>query len=130
MALALTLPVFLGVMGGHLIPAIHHWIMGTLGETTSWWVQFVLTALVLAVLLLGLAVLQRRRARQRSQEHLERAVALRRPDESGKDQVLLALIAARAVQPVQQGRRIPERCEGSLRTPDGVETALEVKLGR
>ena len=38
-------------------------------------------------------------------------------------------IAGRAVQPVQQGRRIPERCEGGLRTPNGVETALEVEVG-
>jgi len=35
--------------------------------------------------------------------------ALRRPDESDEDQVLLALIGGGAVQPVQQGRRIPER---------------------
>ncbi|WP_323768230.1 heavy metal translocating P-type ATPase [Antarctobacter sp.] len=44
---ALTLPVFLGVMGGHLIPALHHWINGTLGQSGWWMVQFVLTTLVL-----------------------------------------------------------------------------------
>lgn len=44
---ALTLPVFLGVMGGHLIPAVHHWINGALGQTGWWLVQFVLTTLVL-----------------------------------------------------------------------------------
>ncbi len=44
---ALTLPVFLGVMGGHLIPAIHHWIMGTFGQTAWWAAQFVLTSAVL-----------------------------------------------------------------------------------
>ncbi|MGP6089098.1 heavy metal translocating P-type ATPase [Antarctobacter jejuensis] len=44
---ALTLPVFLGVMGGHLIPAIHHWIMGTFGQTAWWAIQFVLTSAVL-----------------------------------------------------------------------------------
>ncbi|MBY6114209.1 heavy metal translocating P-type ATPase [Mameliella alba] len=44
---ALTLPVFLGVMGGHLIAPLHHWIMGTLGQTTWWAVQFVLTTAVL-----------------------------------------------------------------------------------
>ncbi|WP_300532856.1 heavy metal translocating P-type ATPase [uncultured Mameliella sp.] len=44
---ALTLPVFLGVMGGHLVPALHHWIDATLGQTLWWTVQFVLTTLVL-----------------------------------------------------------------------------------
>lgn len=44
---ALTLPVFLGVMGGHMIPALHHWIDATLGQTLWWTVQFVLTTLVL-----------------------------------------------------------------------------------
>lgn len=45
---ALTLPVFVLAMGAHMIPAFHHWIMGTLGEATSWWIQMILTALVLA----------------------------------------------------------------------------------
>ncbi|SMX33253.1 heavy metal translocating P-type ATPase [Maliponia aquimaris] len=44
---ALTLPVFLGEMGGHLVPALHHWIMATLGQGLWWSVQFVLTTLVL-----------------------------------------------------------------------------------
>ncbi|MFC0159955.1 heavy metal translocating P-type ATPase [Mameliella alba] len=44
---ALTLPVFLGVMGGHMIPTLHHWIDATLGQTLWWTVQFVLTTLVL-----------------------------------------------------------------------------------
>ena len=56
------------------------------------------------------------------------SVALRRPDERGEDHVLLALIAGCAVQPIQQGRWIPERCEVGLRAPDGVEAALEVKV--
>ena len=45
---ALTLPVFVLAMGVHMIPAFHHWVAGTIGERTSWWIQFVLTALVLA----------------------------------------------------------------------------------
>ncbi len=56
-------------------------------------------------------------------------VALRRPDQRGEDQVFPGGIAGRAVQPVKQGRRIAEGCEGSLRTPDGVETALEGEFG-
>ncbi|CUH79072.1 heavy metal translocating P-type ATPase [Tropicibacter naphthalenivorans] len=47
LAAALTLPVFLGVMGGHLIPALHGWIMDTLGMTLWWTIQFVLTTAVL-----------------------------------------------------------------------------------
>ena len=34
-------------MGSHLIPAIHHWVTGVLGEQTSWYVQFALASLVL-----------------------------------------------------------------------------------
>ena len=44
---ALTLPVFLLEMGGHVIPALHVLIDDTIGMTTSWMVQFVLTTLVL-----------------------------------------------------------------------------------
>ncbi|PHV05723.1 heavy metal translocating P-type ATPase [Janthinobacterium sp. BJB412] len=43
----LTLPVFVLEMGSHLIPAMHHWVMGTLGEQTSWYIQFALATLVL-----------------------------------------------------------------------------------
>ncbi|MDI1269433.1 MAG: copper ion binding protein, partial [Polaromonas sp.] len=43
----LTLPVFILEMGSHLIPAIHHWVMGVLGEQTSWYIQFALATLVL-----------------------------------------------------------------------------------
>ena len=46
-AAILTLPVFLLEMGSHLIPAMHHWVMGVLGQQTSWYVQFALTTLVL-----------------------------------------------------------------------------------
>ena len=42
-AAVLTLPVFVLEMGGHLIPAFHHWIGATIGERMSWLVQFVLT---------------------------------------------------------------------------------------
>ncbi|WP_425071694.1 heavy metal translocating P-type ATPase [Sagittula sp. S175] len=46
-AAALTLPVFLGEMGGHLFPPLHHWLTATLGQTQWWTLQFVLTTLVL-----------------------------------------------------------------------------------
>jgi len=49
LALALTLPVFVAEMGGHLWPAIHHAIAGSIGMQTSWIIQFVLITLVLAV---------------------------------------------------------------------------------
>jgi len=45
---ALTLPVVTLAMGGHMIPAFHHWIMATLGTQASWLIQFALTAAVLA----------------------------------------------------------------------------------
>ncbi len=43
----LTLPVVVLAMGGHMVPAFHHWIAGTIGLQTSWLIQFVLTAMVL-----------------------------------------------------------------------------------
>ena len=43
----LTLPVFILEMGSHLIPAMHHWVMGVLGQQASWYLQFALTTLVL-----------------------------------------------------------------------------------
>ncbi len=46
-AAILTLPVFILEMGSHLIPAMHHWVLGVLGEQTSGYLQFVLTTLVL-----------------------------------------------------------------------------------
>ncbi len=45
---ALALPVFIMEMGGHLVPAFHHFIMDTIGMQTSWLIQFVLITLVLA----------------------------------------------------------------------------------
>ncbi len=46
-AAILTLPVFILEMGSHFIPAVHDWVMGTLGHRTSWYLQFALTTLVL-----------------------------------------------------------------------------------
>lgn len=46
-ALALALPVFILEMGAHLIPAFHHWIAHNIGSQNSWYIQFVLTTLVL-----------------------------------------------------------------------------------
>ncbi len=46
-AAALTLPVFILEMGGHMIPAFHHWIMATISHQLSWAIQFVLTTNVL-----------------------------------------------------------------------------------
>ena len=48
LAVALTAPVVVLAMGAHMVPAFHHWIMGTLGERTSWLIQMGLTAAVLA----------------------------------------------------------------------------------
>ncbi|MDF0603452.1 heavy metal translocating P-type ATPase [Psychromarinibacter sp. C21-152] len=47
-AAALALPVFVIEMGGHVFPAFHHWVNATIGQQTSWILQFVLTTLVLA----------------------------------------------------------------------------------
>ncbi|MBB3994016.1 Cu+-exporting ATPase [Sulfitobacter undariae] len=47
-AAVLTLPVFVLEMGSHAFPFIHRWVMGTLGMSVSWSVQFVLTTLVMA----------------------------------------------------------------------------------
>ena len=47
LAAALTLPVFVMEMGGHLFPAFHHWIAATIGIQTSRLIQFVLTTAVL-----------------------------------------------------------------------------------
>jgi len=44
----LALPVVILEMGGHLVPAFHHWIAATMGMQASWWVQGILAALVLA----------------------------------------------------------------------------------
>lgn len=46
-AAVFALPVFLIEMGGHLIPSLHHLIAATIGQQTSWVLQFVLTTIVL-----------------------------------------------------------------------------------
>ena len=45
-AALLTLPIFVVEMGSHLIPALHHWVMMTLGPWNNY-LQFALTTLVL-----------------------------------------------------------------------------------
>ena len=47
-ATALTLPIFVAEMGGHIFPAIHMFIANTIGMQNSWVLQFVLTTIVLA----------------------------------------------------------------------------------
>ncbi|AZN71480.1 copper-translocating P-type ATPase [Georhizobium profundi] len=46
-AAVLTLPVFALEMGSHLVPAIHNYVMGTIGMDRAWYAQFALTSLVL-----------------------------------------------------------------------------------
>ncbi|WP_170431806.1 heavy metal translocating P-type ATPase [Ruegeria arenilitoris] len=48
-AAVLALPVFVLEMGGHMVPAFHHWVQATIGTQTSHLIQFALTT----VLLLG-----------------------------------------------------------------------------
>ena len=45
----LTLPVFVLEMGSHMIPGMHEWVMNTIGMQQNWYIQFVLTLLVLAI---------------------------------------------------------------------------------
>lgn len=45
----LTLPVFILAMGNHMVPVFSEWLHNSLGLQTSWWIQLVLTTLVLAV---------------------------------------------------------------------------------
>ncbi|HCP82031.1 MAG TPA: cadmium-translocating P-type ATPase [Octadecabacter sp.] len=46
-AAALTLPVFVVEMGGHVFPSIHHFIAHVIGMQDSWLIQFILATLVL-----------------------------------------------------------------------------------
>ncbi len=48
LAAIMTLPLFALEMGAHLIPAVHHWIATTIGQTQNWAIQFGLATLVLA----------------------------------------------------------------------------------
>lgn len=47
LAFALTLPVFVVEMGGHLVPSFHHWLHGLIPMQTLWLAQFLLVTLVL-----------------------------------------------------------------------------------
>ena len=47
LAVALTLPLFVVEMGGHLFPPLHHWVMANIGANVSWGMQFVLATLIL-----------------------------------------------------------------------------------
>ncbi|MEW2912338.1 heavy metal translocating P-type ATPase [Leisingera sp. JC11] len=47
-AALLTLPVFLIEMGGHVIPALHHWVAENIGMQNSYLLQFALATAVLA----------------------------------------------------------------------------------
>ena len=49
LATILALPVFILEMGSHLIPGVHHLIEQTIGMQNSWYLQFVLTTLVLII---------------------------------------------------------------------------------
>lgn len=46
-AVILTLPVFILEMGAHLIPSFDDWITTNVGTQNNWYIQFVLTTLVL-----------------------------------------------------------------------------------
>lgn len=46
-AAVFTLPVFVMEMGGHLIPALHHWLAGAFGQQNLHIASFLLTTLVL-----------------------------------------------------------------------------------
>ncbi len=48
LAALLAAPVFALEMGSHMVPAVHHVVMQTIGMTQSWWIQAVLTTLILA----------------------------------------------------------------------------------
>ena len=47
LAAVLAIPVFVLEMGGHLWPAFHHWVHATIGQQSSWLLQWLLTTLVL-----------------------------------------------------------------------------------
>ncbi len=47
LAAALALPVFIMEMGGHLVPAFHHWLHGLVGMQTIHLIQFALTTAIL-----------------------------------------------------------------------------------
>src|SRR5699024_8548612 len=46
-AFVVTLPVSLLEMGGHMVPALHRFIDNTVGLQASWYLQFILTSVVM-----------------------------------------------------------------------------------
>lgn len=65
LALALALPVFLLEMGGHMIPALHHWLHQYFSSAQLWLGQWLLTSLLLIgpgrdIIRLGITGLLRR----------------------------------------------------------------------
>ncbi len=46
-AAALALPVFILEMGGHMVPAFHHWVHSVIGTQASHLIQFALTSVLL-----------------------------------------------------------------------------------
>jgi len=48
-AALLALPVFIIEMGSHMVPALHELVMHSIGMQRSWYLQFVLTTLVLLI---------------------------------------------------------------------------------
>ncbi len=49
LAAVLALPVFILEMGSHMIPAMHAFVMDTIGMQNSWYIQFALTTFVLVL---------------------------------------------------------------------------------
>ena len=49
LSIALALPVFIIEMGSHLIPGVHAFVERTIGMQSSWYLQFILTTLVLLI---------------------------------------------------------------------------------
>ncbi|MBE1292558.1 MAG: heavy metal translocating P-type ATPase [Rhodobacteraceae bacterium] len=47
LAAVLAFPVFCVEMGGHMVPAFHHWLMANVGMQNSYLFQFVLTSILL-----------------------------------------------------------------------------------
>ncbi len=46
-AAVLAAPVFILEMGGHLVPAFHHWVQGAIGTQASHLIQFTLTSVLM-----------------------------------------------------------------------------------
>ena len=46
-ATVFALPVFVLEMGGHMVPAFHHWVGQAIGTQNSWYLQCLLSAIVL-----------------------------------------------------------------------------------